>query len=147
MPKPNKINQQRIEEVAKIIGKRHGEDRPCRVCREIATEIETYYSQLFPQPTDEALEKKFLASLDDCYLEVGTHTKNIVSRQALPLTLRRKIYEKALALLPSIEEAKKQIASKVEKQIWKSLYITPDHKPNVIMGIRQALADNKEEEK
>ncbi|KKL60557.1 hypothetical protein LCGC14_2204090, partial [marine sediment metagenome] len=77
-----------------------------------------------PEPEQDLLipeeRKKALASMDNCYLEVGTHIKNIVSRQAIPPSLRGKILDQ---LLPIIQEA--QLA-KVLKHY---KYDNPDYDP------------------
>jgi len=76
----------------------------CIACEEKAKEI----CRLFePKPdegveskvTEQELRKKALASMNNCYLEVGTHVKNVVSRQAIPPALREKIYDQILALI------------------------------------------------
>ncbi len=57
---------------------------------------------------DDKLRKKAIASMDNCYLEVATYIKGIVSKQAIPPVLRAKIVDQILALLPDPDEIRKQ---------------------------------------
>ncbi len=48
---------------------------------------------------EQELRKKAIASMDNCYLEIGTQYKGIVQKQAIPPALREKIYDQILALI------------------------------------------------
>ena len=48
--------------------------------------------------TEQELRRKALASMDNCYLEIGTIYKDIVQKQAIPPALREKIYDQLILL-------------------------------------------------
>ena len=54
----------------------------------------------------------------------------------------REIQKNNVEYEAKIEEAKKQEGERIEKQLWKSAYITPTNKQKVINGIKQALKEN-----
>ena len=60
--------------------------------------------------TDEELRKKAIASMDSCYLEVGTHKKNVVQKHAIPPALRGKIFDQILELYQERLDPKTLIA-------------------------------------